>query len=198
MSFQKSIPCIFSWRSQGPWTPDWLVGPFCYPNATWLLYPKRQSKVKLSQIFWRPIQFRKLQNYTNISDEVIEANMTSGDDVWQMLFDGASRIDPTGKIICWSGGDICLTRELRSSSCILIDRILLQQRSWVQCFAHWPPTRSTNKGTVPWSLWCLQIDHQSSQKRMRSVMKTWYLITMQPLNWPTHLMVSTLAMCLAS
>jgi len=39
----------------------------------------------------------------DISDEVIEANMTSKDDVWQMFFDGASRTGPTGKIIAGVG-----------------------------------------------------------------------------------------------
>jgi len=29
-------------------------------------------------------------------------------------------------------------------------------------------------------------------------MKAWYFISMQPLSWPTHLMVSALFMCLAS
>jgi len=37
--------------------------------------------------------------YTDIIDEVIETNMTSEDDVWQMFVDGASRTGPTGKII---------------------------------------------------------------------------------------------------
>ena len=35
----------------------------------------------------------------DISDEVIEANIASEDDVWQVFFNGASRTDPTGKII---------------------------------------------------------------------------------------------------
>jgi len=33
----------------------------------------------------------------NIPDEVIKANMTSEDDVWQMFFDGASRTGPTAR-----------------------------------------------------------------------------------------------------
>ena len=45
---------------------------------------------------------------------------------------------------CHSGGGIYLTWESRPPSCILANRALFQQRSWVQCFAHWPPARSTN------------------------------------------------------
>ena len=41
--------------------------------------------------------------HTDISDEVIEANMTSEDDVWQMFFDSASRTGPIGKIIARVG-----------------------------------------------------------------------------------------------
>ena len=41
--------------------------------------------------------------HEDIPVEVIEANMTSGDDVWQMLFDGTSRICPTVKIIAGVG-----------------------------------------------------------------------------------------------
>jgi len=37
--------------------------------------------------------------HEDISDEVIEANMTSDDDVWQLFFDGASRAGPKGKIV---------------------------------------------------------------------------------------------------
>ena len=37
--------------------------------------------------------------HIDIPDEVIEANMTSRDDVWQMFFDGASRTGPKGMII---------------------------------------------------------------------------------------------------
>ena len=37
--------------------------------------------------------------YKDISNEVIEANMTSRDEVWQMFFDGASRTGSKGKII---------------------------------------------------------------------------------------------------
>ena len=35
----------------------------------------------------------------DIPDEVIKANMTSSDDVWQMFFDGASRTGSKGKIV---------------------------------------------------------------------------------------------------
>ena len=37
--------------------------------------------------------------HIDIPNEVIEANMTSGDDIWQMFFDNGSRTGPTGKII---------------------------------------------------------------------------------------------------
>jgi len=39
----------------------------------------------------------------DILDEVIKANMTSEDDIWQMFFEGASRTGPTGKIIAGAG-----------------------------------------------------------------------------------------------
>ena len=32
--------------------------------------------------------------HEDIPDEVIEVNITSGDDVWQLFFDGASRTEP--------------------------------------------------------------------------------------------------------
>jgi len=41
--------------------------------------------------------------YEDITHEVIEANMTSSDDVWQMFFDGASRTRPKGKIVTGVG-----------------------------------------------------------------------------------------------
>ena len=41
--------------------------------------------------------------YTNIPDKVIEENMTLEGDIWQMFFDDASRIGPTGKIIIGVG-----------------------------------------------------------------------------------------------
>ena len=44
-----------------------------------------------------------LKLHVDIPNEVIEANMTSGDDVWQMFFDGASRTGSTGKIISRMG-----------------------------------------------------------------------------------------------
>ena len=37
--------------------------------------------------------------HEDISDEVFESNVTSENEVWQMFFDGASRIGPKGKII---------------------------------------------------------------------------------------------------
>ena len=41
--------------------------------------------------------------HTDISDEIIEANMTSEDDVLQMFFDGTSRTGLAGKIIIGVG-----------------------------------------------------------------------------------------------
>jgi len=46
---------------------------------------------------------KTLKLHTDIPDEVIEANMISEDDVWQMFFYGASRIGPTGKTIAGVG-----------------------------------------------------------------------------------------------
>jgi len=37
--------------------------------------------------------------HEDIPDEVFESNITSEDEVWQIFFDGASRIGPKGKII---------------------------------------------------------------------------------------------------
>ena len=48
--------------------------------------------------------------HTDIPDEVIEANMISEDDVWQMFFDGAPRTGPTGKIIAGVGLDLSRQR----------------------------------------------------------------------------------------
>ena len=41
--------------------------------------------------------------HEDIPDEVIEANKTSSDDVWEFFFDGASRTEPKGKIIARVG-----------------------------------------------------------------------------------------------
>jgi len=41
--------------------------------------------------------------HEDIPDEVFESNVTSEDEVWQMFFDGASRIGPKGKIIAGVG-----------------------------------------------------------------------------------------------
>ena len=41
--------------------------------------------------------------HEDILDEIIESNMTSSDDVWQIFFDGASRIGSKGKIIAGVG-----------------------------------------------------------------------------------------------
>jgi len=41
--------------------------------------------------------------HEDIWDKVIEANITSSDDEWQMFFDGTSRTGPKGKIITGVG-----------------------------------------------------------------------------------------------
>jgi len=41
--------------------------------------------------------------HVGIPVEVIKANITSGDDVWKLFFDGASKIGPKGKIIAGVG-----------------------------------------------------------------------------------------------
>ena len=41
--------------------------------------------------------------HEDIPDEVFESNTTSEEEVWQMFFDGASRIGPKGKIIAGVG-----------------------------------------------------------------------------------------------
>jgi len=41
--------------------------------------------------------------HEDIPDEVIEANITSSNDVWQMFFDGTSRAGPKGKIVTGVG-----------------------------------------------------------------------------------------------
>jgi len=41
--------------------------------------------------------------HEDIPDEIFESNMISKDKVWQMFFDGASRIGPKGKIIIGVG-----------------------------------------------------------------------------------------------
>jgi len=41
--------------------------------------------------------------HEDIPDEIFESNITSEDEVWQMFFDGASRIGPNGKIIAGVG-----------------------------------------------------------------------------------------------
>jgi len=45
--------------------------------------------------------------HEDIPDEVFKSNITSDDEVWQMFFDGASRIGPKDKII--SGVGLCLS-----------------------------------------------------------------------------------------
>ena len=41
--------------------------------------------------------------HEDIPNEVFESNVTSEDEVWQMFFDGASRIGPKGRIIAGVG-----------------------------------------------------------------------------------------------
>ena len=49
--------------------------------------------------------------HEDIPDEVFESNITSEDEVWQMFFDGASRIGPKGKIIAGVGGCVYLSTK---------------------------------------------------------------------------------------
>jgi len=44
-----------------------------------------------------------LKLHEAVPDEVIEANMTSSDDVWQMFFDGALRTGSKGEIVIGVG-----------------------------------------------------------------------------------------------
>jgi len=44
-----------------------------------------------------------LKLHEDIPDEIFESNMISADEVWQMFFDGASRIDSKGRIIAGMG-----------------------------------------------------------------------------------------------
>ena len=41
--------------------------------------------------------------HEDILDEVFESNVTSEDEVWQVFFDGSSRIGPKGRIIAGVG-----------------------------------------------------------------------------------------------
>ena len=49
--------------------------------------------------------------YEDILDKVIEPNMTSSDDVWQLFFDGTSRTGPKGKIVAGVGMVFILPRN---------------------------------------------------------------------------------------
>jgi len=42
-------------------------------------------------------------SFGSICESSVEANMTSNDEVWQIFFDGASRMDPKGKIVTGVG-----------------------------------------------------------------------------------------------
>ena len=55
--------------------------------------------------------------HMDILDEVIKANMTSEDDVWQMFFDGASRIGPISKTIA-GGGVVLVSLENYAFPCV--------------------------------------------------------------------------------
>jgi len=48
--------------------------------------------------------------HTDISDEVIKANMTSEDNVWQMFFDGTLRTSPTTRTLLEWGCYLSLLR----------------------------------------------------------------------------------------
>jgi len=198
MLFQESIPCVFSWRSQGPWIVDWIIGLFFCLNMTWLLSPKggqRWSSHRFSGSLSNPGNFKATRIHSRWSYR--SQHDFSG---WCMtnVFWWCNKNRPCRQDHCRSQGGIYLTRESRSSLCILIDGIQLQQCSWVHCIAI--GLQLLNKWGYN-TLKLMMIPNWlsiKSKESMRSVMKTWYLITMQPLTWPTHLMVSTWAMCLVS
>jgi len=61
-----------------------------------------------------------------------------------MLFDGASRTDPTDKIITRVGVIFVSPENHVLPRAFSLTEPLLQQHSGVQCFTHRPPARSTN------------------------------------------------------
>jgi len=63
--------------------------------------------------------------HEDITDKVVESKMTLEDEVWQMFFDGVSRMGHKGKIVIGVRG-CCLTTQSCSSSCFLINKILFQ------------------------------------------------------------------------
>jgi len=80
---------------------NWAILLFQY-NITFI--PRKVIKVQALTDFLaaHPVpETSKL--HTDIPNEIIEANMTSGDGVWKMFFDGTSRTGPTGKIIAGAG-----------------------------------------------------------------------------------------------
>jgi len=133
----------------------------------------------------------------DIPNEVIEANMTSNDDVWQMCFNGASRTGSKGKIIIRVGvvfispNNHVLPRafslmepcsnNVAEYNALLISLQLTQQMGVIFLEACGDPS---------WSLVRLK-------KSMRFGMKIWYHITMQPSNWIICLMTSISVMYLA-
>ena len=68
------------------------------------LYPSRAVKGQTLAEFLaaHPIS-ENSKLHEDIPDEVFESNITSEDEVWQMFFDGASRIGPKGRIIAGVG-----------------------------------------------------------------------------------------------
>jgi len=67
--------------------------------------------------------------HEDILDEVIEANITSNDDVWQLFFDGASRTRPKGKIVAGVGVVFISSENHVLLRAFSLTKPLFQQRS---------------------------------------------------------------------
>ena len=103
MSFQESILYGFLWQSQFLWIPHWLIGHIAVPIWHDLLTQKAIKGQALVDFLTAHPVSETSKLHENIPDEVIEANMASSDDVWQMFFDGALRTGSKGKIITRMG-----------------------------------------------------------------------------------------------
>jgi len=84
----------------------------------------------------------------DIPDEVIEANITSSDDVWQLFFDGASRTRPKGKLVT-RVGVVFISLENHVLPCAFSLTEPCSNNVAEYYFAHWPPACSTDGGTIP-------------------------------------------------
>jgi len=124
MSFQESILFGSLWQSQVPWTPGWLIGPYCCPNMIWPSYPEgyqgsspsrllgSSSNSKNFKATWRYSR-RNYRSQHNFRWWCIAAVL------WWCI-----KNQTKGQDCCRSGRSIYLTRESRPSSCILANRTL--------------------------------------------------------------------------